>query len=94
MAQIERFMFREYDIRGKMNSKELNPATAELIGKGYGTFLKKQSVDTAVVGHDSRHGSEDLKDAVARGLVSTGCNVIDIGMCLTPMMYWAQYHFE
>ncbi len=94
MAQIERFMFREYDIRGKMNSKELNPATAELIGKGYGTFLKKQSVGTAVVGHDSRHGSVDLKDALARGLVSTGCNVIDIGMCLTPMMYWAQYHFE
>lgn len=94
MAKIERSMFREYDIRGRVNDKELNPAVVELIGKGFGTFLSEKGVDTVVVGHDSRHSSKSLKDALVKGLLSTGRDVIDIGLCLTPMMYWAQYHFE
>ena len=94
MAKIERSMFREYDIRGRVNDKELNPAVAEWIGKGFGTFLEKKGIATVVVGHDSRHSSKALKDALVKGLLSTGRDVIDIGLCLTPMMYWAQYHFE
>ena len=94
MAKIERSMFREYDIRGRVNDRELNPAVVELIGKGFGTYLDKLGVTTVVVGHDSRHSSQGLKDAIVKGLLSTGRNVIDIGLCLTPMMYWAQYHFE
>jgi phosphomannomutase/phosphoglucomutase len=94
MAKIERSMFREYDIRGRVNDKELNPTVTEWIGKGFGTFLEKKGIATVVVGHDSRHSSKALKDALVKGLLSTGRDVIDIGLCLTPMMYWAQYHFE
>ncbi|UCG52163.1 MAG: phosphomannomutase/phosphoglucomutase [Candidatus Latescibacterota bacterium] len=94
MAHIDRSMFREYDIRGRANDAELNPITTDLIGKGYGTFLKKRSVDTVVVGHDSRHSSPDLKNGLIKGLLSTGRNVIDLGMILTPMMYWSQYRFQ
>jgi phosphomannomutase/phosphoglucomutase len=94
MASIDRSMFREYDIRGRVNENELNRATAEWIGKAYGTFLEKRGIETVVVGHDSRHGSIAIKDTFIAGLLFTGRDVIDIGMCLTPMMYWSQYHFQ
>lgn len=94
MARINRSMFREYDIRGRMRDDELNPTTAGWIGRGYGTFLEKRGVSTVVVGHDSRHGSKAVKDTFIEGILSAGREVVDIGMCLTPMMYWAQYRFE
>ncbi|MDH3215956.1 MAG: phosphomannomutase/phosphoglucomutase [Candidatus Krumholzibacteria bacterium] len=94
MARIERSMFREYDIRGRVNDRELNSKTGELIGRGYGTFLAKRNIEGAVVGFDSRIGSKDLKKGFVEGLLSTGRHVIDIGLCLTPMMYWSQYHFN
>lgn len=94
MAKINRSMFREYDIRGRMRDDELNPTTAGWIGRGYGTFLEKREVGTVVVGHDSRHGSKAVKDTLIEGILSTGRDVIDVGMCLTPMMYWSQYRFE
>jgi len=94
MAQIERTMFREYDIRGRVNDKELNGDTGELIGKAYGTFLEKRGVTGVVVGYDSRSGSKMVKEGFVKGLLSTGRHVTDIGMCLTPMMYWSQYHLK
>jgi phosphomannomutase/phosphoglucomutase len=94
MAKINRSMFREYDIRGRMKDDELNPTSAGWIGRGYGTFLEKRGVGTVVVGHDSRHGSKAVNDSLIEGILSTGRDVIDIGMCLTPMMYWSQYRFE
>jgi phosphomannomutase/phosphoglucomutase len=87
-------MFREYDIRGKVNDEELSAQTAEIIGKAFGTFLDRLDISDVVVGFDSRYGSIELKDGLVAGLRSTGRNVIMIGMCLTPMMYWAQYHFK
>ncbi|MFH1755799.1 MAG: phosphomannomutase, partial [Candidatus Latescibacterota bacterium] len=94
MAHVEKTMFREYDIRGRVNDDELNATSGKLIGQAYGTFLHKRQVDTAVVGYDCRVGSEDIKEGVIEGLLSTGCNIIDLGMITTPMMYWAQYHFN
>ena len=94
MAYVDKSMFREYDIRGRVNDAELNTTTGELIGKGYGTFLNERGVDRVVVGYDSRTGSPPVKDGFVKGLLSTGRDVIEIGLCLTPMMYWAQYHLE
>jgi phosphomannomutase/phosphoglucomutase len=87
-------MFREYDIRGRVTDAELNPTTGELIGKGYGTFLDARGITDVVVGFDCRSGSEPVKKGFVKGLLSTGRHVIDIGLCLTPIMYWSQYHFE
>jgi phosphomannomutase/phosphoglucomutase len=92
MAKIEKSMFREYDIRGRVNADELNATSGELIGRAYGTFLARRGVDRLVVGHDSRIGSEELKQGFVAGLLSTGRHLTDIGLCLTPMMYWSQYH--
>jgi phosphomannomutase/phosphoglucomutase len=94
MAHIERSMFREYDIRGRMKDTELNPQAARLIGRAYGAFLDQRGIKTVVVGHDSRHGSNAVHEPLIEGILSAGRDVIDIGMCLTPMMYWAQYHFQ
>lgn len=94
MAQIEKSMFREYDIRGRVKPGEMTGENGELIGKAYGTFLKKRNIDDVVIGHDSRIGSEEVKRGFIQGLLSTGRNATDIGLCLTPMMYWAQYHLQ
>jgi phosphomannomutase/phosphoglucomutase len=94
MAKINKYMFREYDIRGRESKDELNPITVSLIAKSYGTFLRKRGIKKAVLGHDNRKSSEDFYAASKGGLLSTGVDVIGIGMILTPMMSWAQYYFK
>jgi phosphomannomutase/phosphoglucomutase len=87
-------MFREYDIRGRVNDEELNPSSGELIGKAYGSFLEKRGIEKTVVGYDSRFGSKEIYQGVIKGLLSAGRTVVELGMCLTPMMYWSQYRFQ
>lgn len=87
-------MFREYDLRGRVNDEELNEKSMGLIGKGLGTFLIRKDIKDMVVGYDLRTYSEGLKNALIKGLRYTGCNIIDIGLCLTPTLYFAQYHFQ
>ena len=94
MPSLKKTMFREYDIRGRVNDEELNARSAEWIGRGFGTFLARRGIDDMVVGYDSRFGSIDIKDGLVKGLRATGRNVIMVGMCLTPMMYWSQYRFK
>jgi phosphomannomutase/phosphoglucomutase len=91
---LKKTMFREYDIRGRVNDDELNAKSAEWIGRGFGTFLARKDVEHMVVGYDSRFGSVEIKDGLVKGLRASGRNVIMIGMCLTPMMYWSQYRFK
>ncbi len=92
--EINKLMFRNYDVRGRVNNRELNEKTMELIGKGFGTYLFRRGIQDMIVGYDFRSYSQKLKDALVRGLVSTGISIIDIGMVLTPMLYYAQYHFR
>ena len=87
-------MFREYDIRGEEKSDQLNVESITLIVKGFGTLLRKLNITDAVVGHDNRRTSEDFYKAAIKSLQSCGINVIGIGTCLTPMIYWAPYHFK
>ncbi len=94
MANLERTMFREYDLRGRVNDKELNEDTVRILGQAYGTMLRRRGIESAVVGHDYRESSERLTQAAMAGLVSTGVNAISLGMILTPMMYSAQYHYQ
>jgi phosphomannomutase/phosphoglucomutase len=94
MAKLNKYMFREYDIRGKESKKELNVNSVELIAKSYGEFLKKRGVSNTIVGHDNRKSSEDFYKASVKGLRNVGIDVVGIGTCLTPMMYWSQYYFK
>ena len=94
MSQIEYTMFRESDVRGRTNNKELNERSALLIGKGYGTFLARKNITQCVIGYDNRATSEGIHAAIREGLISCGIHIIDIGLVTTPMMYWAQIFFH
>src|SRR5512142_3380608 len=94
MANLEPTMFREYDLRGRVNEKELNPGSVRIIAKAYGTMLRRRGITEAVAGHDFRTGSPELAQVAVEALLSTGVNVIFLGQILTPMMYSAQYHYQ
>lgn len=85
-------IFRGYDIRGVVD-KDLNTDVYYTIGKAYATFLFERRINIAVVGRDIRLTSEEYQEAFTQGLVESGINVIDIGLTLSQIMYFAQYHF-
>ena len=82
MTEINKTIFRGYDIRGRVNHKELNEKTLEIIGKGFGTYLARRKIHDFIIGHDFRSYSEKLKNALIKGLVSTGAHIIDLGLIL------------
>ncbi len=86
--------FREYDVRWLVG-KEINPNGFVVLGKAYGTMARKMFDEhQVVVGHDFRAYSQELCRALTVGLMSAGMHVIDIGLALTPMVYFAQHHFN
>ena len=85
---IKKYIFRGYDIRGVFD-KDIDVDTAYTIGLGFGSKLYDICKDTCVVGHDNRLSSPDLHQALIQGLIETGINVIDLGLCTTPMFYFA-----
>ena len=85
--------FREYDVRWILG-KEINPNGFVVLGRAYGTYLQEVVGESkVVVGHDFRSYSQDLSRSLILGLLSTGMHVVDIGLCLSPMVYFAQHHF-
>ena len=81
-------IFRGYDIRGIYPS-ELDENTAYTVGLGFGSHIKKNGKTKCVVGHDNRLSSESLYDALITGIRETGIDVVSIGLCTTPMYYYA-----
>ncbi|MET0117867.1 MAG: phosphomannomutase CpsG [Sedimenticola sp.] len=82
--------FKAYDIRGKLGT-ELNEDIAYRIGRAFAQFLDARRL---VVGGDIRETSEPLKQALARGLMDAGADVIDIGMTGTEEIYFAAFHLD
>ncbi len=94
--KIDPYGFREYDARW-LYEKDINIAGIENLGKGLGTQIishTKKNNPTVTVGHDYRSYSEEIKTALKKGLLSTGCNVEDIGLSLSPMVYFAQFNLN
>ena len=81
-------IFRSYDIRGIVPS-QLSPANVVLIGKAVGSMALDAGEKTLVVGKDGRSHSNDISEQLIEGILSTGCNVINLGMVPTPMVYFA-----
>ena len=86
-------IFREYDIRGIAETELLSADVADL-GRGLGTYLLRQSGPRISLGRDCRLSSPRLHDALLEGLLSTGCEVTDIGVVPTPMLYFSAVHLE
>ena len=88
--------FREYDARW-LYEKDVDLEGITDLGKGLGTQVishVKKTNPRIIVGHDYRSYSEDIKKALINGLISTGCNVEDIGLSLSPTVYFAQFNLN
>ena len=89
--KIDPFGFREYDARW-LYPENINGAGISEVGKGFGTqIIKTKRNPRVAIGYDYRSYSEEVKDNFVKGLVSTGCNVEDIGLCLSPTIYFSQF---
>lgn len=86
-------IFRGYDIRG-VYPVDLNPEVAYVIGQAFGTKLRKENKDTTVIGYDNRQSSPVLFEALARGIMDSGINIIKLGLVTTPMYYFALYSLK
>ncbi len=88
--------FREYDARW-LYPKDIDLEGIEELGKGLGTQVinkTKKNNPKIIVGHDYRSYSEEVKSYFKKGLISTGCNIEDIGLSLTPTVYYAQFKLD
>ena len=86
-------IFREYDIRGIVGT-DLTPASVSSIGKAIGTYIRRGNGKNMILGRDVRSSSVEFCNILSKALNSTGCNVIDIGMVPTPVLYFALHHFN
>ena len=94
--KLDPYGFREYDARW-LYEKDINLEGIENLGKGLGTQIinhTNKKNPRVIVGHDYRSYSEKIKTALKKGLISTGCFVEDIGLSLSPMVYFAQFKLE
>ena len=95
-VKIDPYGFREYDARW-IYEKDIDDGGIDSLGKGLGSQIIKHTQKNnprVVVGHDYRSYSEHIKKNLIKGLISTGCNVEDIGLSLSPMVYFAQFNLE
>src|SRR6266852_2832060 len=86
-------IFREYDIRGIADSELASP-DIEQLGLGLGTYLQRHSGKKINVGRDCRLSSTRLCDALVKGLLASGCDVTDIGVVPTPLLYYSAQHLR
>jgi phosphomannomutase / phosphoglucomutase len=86
-------IFREYDIRGVADTELLDADVADL-GRALGTLIQRRAGKRVNLGRDCRLSSPRLYDALLAGLVSVGCEVTDIGVIPTPMLYFSAVHLE
>ncbi len=94
--KIDPFGFREYDARW-LYPNNINLQGIENLGKGLGTQIithTKKNNPRIIVGHDYRSYSKEIKSSLKKGLISTGCFVEDIGLSLSPMVYFAQFNLN
>ncbi len=90
---INPYIFREYDIRGVVE-KDFSSDIVELLGKGFGTFVTDKGITEISLGGDVRLTTKNLKEAFAKGLLSTGVNILDIGIIPTPVSYFSIHHLN
>ena len=84
-------IFRQYDIRGTVD-KDLTPETVEWLGKAIGTYIRQHDRKEVVLGRDCRLSSPAFADILTKSLLSTGCDVVDLGVIPTPLLYFAIYY--
>ena len=90
---LNEFIFREYDIRGKV-SEDFPEEVVINLGKGFGTFIKRSGGMEIALSGDVRDSTPILKDQFKTGVLSTGVDVIELGLLPTPLNYFSMYNLE
>ncbi|MFS4437499.1 phosphomannomutase/phosphoglucomutase [Paracoccaceae bacterium GXU_MW_L88] len=91
---INPYGFREYDARWRF-PEEINLPGMTALGAGLGTLIQRRGLRPAIaLGHDYRSYSQAVKNALALGLIQAGMEVHDIGLALSPMTYFSQFHLD
>ena len=93
MTTINPFIFRAYDVRGKVGI-DITPEVFAEVGRAYGTLVRRRGGRTVALGMDNRTTSPPLKEAFASGMLSAGLDVVDIGINHTPLLYFAAAHWK
>jgi phosphomannomutase/phosphoglucomutase len=86
-------IFREYDIRGVVD-KDLTRETVRELARGAGSYFARRGIKRITVGRDCRPSSDPFFEALLEGLLGSGMEVIDVGVCPTPLLYFSIVHFE
>src|SRR5262245_41832646 len=90
--KLNPFIFRAYDVRGKVGI-DITPDVFAAVGRAYGTLVRDGGGRTVALGMDNRTSSPPLKEAFGAGVLSTGVDVVDIGVNHTPLLYFAVAHW-
>lgn len=93
IVDLSPVLFREYDLRGIVGDI-IDEDVAYTLGLGYGSYVLEKGIHMVVVGHDNRTSSSSLSKALVRGILETGCNVVDLGLVTTPMFYFARFSLK
>lgn len=86
-------IFRQYDIRGVVG-KDLTDSVMHDIGRAFAAYAQNHGYKTILLGRDNRMSSPHFRDVVAEALRNSGCNVIDLGLVITPIFYFASYYLN
>jgi len=93
VTDINPFIFRAYDVRGKVGI-DITPEVFAEVGRAFGTLVRRRGGHVIALGMDNRTTSPSLKEAFGAGVLSTGIDVVDIGINHTPLLYFAVAHWK
>src|SRR3990167_6447590 len=91
--KVNESIFRDYDIRGIVG-EDLSDEFARIFGKAFGTYLVRKGTKEVLVGYDARESSPGYFENCVGGILSTGVDVVKMGMVTSPMMYWARKFYK
>jgi phosphomannomutase/phosphoglucomutase len=92
-VDVDPTIFKAYDIRGLID-KTLTEEAVNVIGHAVGSEALDRGLTSVVVGRDGRHSSPVLSEALIDGILASGCDVVNVGMVPTPLVYFATEHSE
>jgi phosphomannomutase/phosphoglucomutase len=91
--EINRKIFREYDIRAIYN-EDLKGDLPYFIGRAFGSYIKRKNLKSVSIGGDNRLTTPEIKEKVIKGLIDTGCEVFDIEIVPTPLLYFSVHFYK
>lgn len=93
IKDISKDLFREYDLRG-IYGVDINEDVSYTIGRSFGSYIREIGEVTTIVGHDNRSSSEPVIDALIKGIIDSGVDVLNLGLVTTPMYYYARTKYN